>query len=88
MDQRKFSLATDSKDSDKETEDKPPNVIEEKGFYKIVGCDQAPEVQEEVEGQEEELIDRKGSLTTPHVKLPLISNTAVIANSSSNRLQL
>ena len=91
MDQRRFSLVADSKDSDKEAEEKPSNVIVEKGFYKIVGNEQAPasnergsEVQKEGEGQGEEFKCGTGSLTTPHVKLPLISNTAIIANSSSD----
>lgn len=41
-------------------------------------------LEEKGKGQGEELTHVTGSLTTPQVKLPLISNTAVIANSSSN----
>ena len=93
MDQRNFFpvAQSDSEDKDKETEDKPPKVAE-MGFYETVASRQAsvmnrrafrvsmdePSSDDLLEGQQE------GSLTTPQVKLPLISNTAVIANSSSN----
>ena len=76
MDQRKYFYAPDFKDRDKETEDMPTKT------GKMGSSDDLLEEQEE---GAEELIHGAGALTTPQaVKLPRISNTALIANSSSN----